>query len=231
MMFLLVFRYGLLKFEKISLSGMLASWKEVMEIAIPAVLTNQMIPVANGILTAIIARQGDAAVGAWGVSTRLESLMMSPFFALSTVMAPFVGQNTGADKPERIQAALRFCGKVCMGGAVVIWLTVALLGPYISPLFSDDPITIHLIQIHLWIVPAGYGAFAWKLQFTSAFNAQKHPLYSSATFLGRFFLFIIPLAWVGQYFYGMTGLFAGIAVGNFFGLGLAIALWRQLHRK
>ena len=228
---LLRFKYKLLVCKLGSIKEVLASWKEVLEIGLPAVFTNQMIPVANGVLTAIIAGYGEAAVAAWGVSTRLESLMMSPFFALATVMAPFVGQNTGANKPERVHQALRFCGKVCVLGSLFIWLSAASGSSWIAALFSNQPETLRLIQLHLWIVPLSYGAFAWKLQFTSTFNAQKHPFYSSITFLGRFFLFIIPLAWLGQHHFGLKGLYAGIALGNFFALGLATSLWRYLQTK
>lgn len=228
---LLHFKYRLLVCRLGSLREILASWKEVLEIGLPAVFTNQMIPVANGVITALVAGYGEAAIAAWGVSTRLESLMMSPFFALSTVMAPFVGQNTGAEKPERVGEALRFCGKACVMGSLVIWLSAALAGPGIAGLFSSEPETLRLIQLHLWIVPLSYGAFAWKLQFTSTFNAQKHPLLSSATFLGRFFLFMIPLAWLGQRTYGLPGLYAGIALGNVCALALAASLWLHLQRK
>jgi putative MATE family efflux protein len=230
MSLLLRFKYRLLVFRLGSIREILASWKEVLEIGLPAVFTNQMIPVGNGVITAIIAGYGEAAVAAWGVSTRLESLMMSPFFALATVMAPFVGQNTGAEKPERIHAALRFCGKACIGGSLIIWLAAALGGPWIAGLFTETPETLRLIQLHLWIVPLSYGAFAWKLQFTSTFNAQRHPLTSSATFLGRFFLFMIPLAWFGQRQVGLIGLYAGIALGNVCALGLAAGLWQRLKR-
>lgn len=231
MVSLLHFKYRLLYLGRVRLRAMLASWRDVMEIALPAVFTNQMIPVANGILTALISSQGQAAVAAWGVSTRLESLMMSPFFALSTVMAPFVGQNTGAHRDDRIHAALRLSGGFCFGGALLIWLTAALCGPWIAPLFSPRADIQALIRLHLCIVPVGYGAFAWKLQFTSAFNAQRHPFYSSATFLVRFFVFMIPLAWLGREAYGMPGLFSGLAAGNFFALILALALWKHLHAK
>ncbi|MDA3873204.1 MAG: MATE family efflux transporter [Kiritimatiellae bacterium] len=229
MLILLRFHYKLLEFHFGGIRHILTSWKEVLEIALPAVFTNQMIPVANGVLTAIVAGYGEAALAAWGVSTRLESLMMSPFFALSTVMAPFVGQNTGAGREDRVREALRFCGKCCFAGSLLIWIGVALSGPFLSTLFSDNPETRSLIELHVWIVPLSYGFFAWKLQYTSAFNAQRHPLYSSATFLGRFFVFMIPLAWAGQYFFGLIGLYTGVALGNVGALLLAVGLWKLLQ--
>jgi putative MATE family efflux protein len=231
MTLLLRFKYQLLLFRLGSVREILHSWKEVLEIGCPAVFTNQMIPIANGALTAMIAGYGEAAVAAWGVSTRLESLMMSPFFALSTVMGAFVGQNTGAARPDRVREALRFCGKACVLGSLMIWISAALGGQWISHLFSDEPETLRLIRLHLWIVPLSYGAFAWKLQFTSTFNAQRHPFYSSAAFLGRFFLFIIPLAWLGQHLFAMPGFYAGIALGNFCALGLTAGLWKRLQTR
>jgi putative MATE family efflux protein len=229
MLSLLRFKYRLLSFKLGGIKAILHSWKEVIEIALPAVLTNQMIPVANGVLTAMMAGYGEAAVAAWGVSTRLESLMMAPFFALSTVMAPFVGQNTGAGRRDRISAAIRFCGKTCFSSALIIWLLTASCGPFIARMFSQNPETLHLIQLHLWIVPASYGFFAWQAQFTSAFNAQRHPLYSTATFLGRFFVFMIPLAWLGQSRFGLPGFYSGIALSNLGALCLAALLWKKLH--
>ncbi|MDF3129673.1 MATE family efflux transporter [Kiritimatiellaeota bacterium B1221] len=227
---LLRFKYKLLVFKLGSLRAVWTSWKEVMVIACPATVTNQMIPVANGVLTAIVSRNGEAAVAAWGVSTRIESLMMSPFFALSTVMAPFVGQNSGADRPDRIREAICFTGKFCFAGSLLIWLTVAGFGQQIAGMFTVNPESLRLIQQHLWIVPASYGFFAWKLQFTSAFNALRHPFYSSVTFLGRFFILMIPLACAGQYYYGLPGFYAGIALSNVGALFLAMGLWKWLHR-
>jgi len=231
MLILLRYKYKLLAFNLGGIKAILVSWKEVMEIALPAVFTNQMIPVANGVLTALVAGYGEAAVAAWGVSIRLESLMMSPFFALSTVMAAFVGQNTGAGRHDRVSEAIRFCGKACFFGSLLIWICAAVSGPSIAHLFTQNEESIKLVQLHLWIVPISYGFFAWKLQFTSSFNAQRHPLYSTATFLGRFFIFMIPLAWLGQHHFGLPGLYTGIALSNVGALCLAGGLWRWLHRK
>jgi putative MATE family efflux protein len=231
MFLLLRFKYHLLVFRIGSFRDVLASWGQVLHIGIPAAFTNQLIPVANGVITAMIAGYGEPTVAAWGVSTRLESLMMSPFFALSTVMSSFVGQNTGAQKPERITRALRFCGNFCMSGTLLIWIICALGSGWIAGLFSQESEVQHIIALHLWIVPATYGSFAWKLQYTSSFNAQGHPLYSSAAFLARFFLFRIPLAWMGSHFYAITGMFWGLALSNILALLFTMALWRHVQKK
>ena len=231
MMILLRVKYKLLIFRVGSVKDMMHSWKELLRIGIPAAFTNQLIPVANGVLTAMVAVYGEATVAAWGVSTRIESLMMSPFFALSTVMASFVGQNTGAGRHDRIEEALRFCGKFCMGGTLVIWFVCAMLSEGIASLFSTYTEVRFLVELHLWIVPLTFGTFAWKLQYTASFNAQGHPFYSSAAFLARFFLLRIPLAWLGAKLDDMTGLYWGLALSNVIALFFTIALWRFVQRR
>jgi len=42
---------------------------------------------------------------------------------------------------------------------------------------------------------------------------------------------MIPLAWLGQRQFGLTGLYAGIALANFCALGLAASLWKLLQAK
>jgi putative MATE family efflux protein len=227
---LLRFRYRMLSFHRVAFRELFQSWRDVMHIALPAIGTNQMVPVANGLLTAWVARHGDAAVAAWGVGTRLESLMMSPSFALSTAMAPFAGQNFGALRPDRVMEALRFAARYCLGIGATVWLVCACGGSFIASRFSEEPQTLALIQQYLWIVPCSHGAFGLMLQITSTFNAHRRPGESAMVFASRFFLFVLPLAWVGNQFYGHKGLFAGVAAGNVLACLLALGLLRWMFR-
>jgi Na+-driven multidrug efflux pump len=45
--------------------------------------------------------------------------------------------------------------------------------------------------------------------------------------IARFFLFYVPLAYLGSVFFGMTGFFAGAVAGNLF---MALISWRTLNQ-
>ncbi len=227
---LLRFRFHMLSFHRVPFREILRSWREVLHIALPAIGTNQMVPIANGLLTAWVARHGDAAVAAWGVGTRLESLMMGPSFALSTAMAPFAGQNFGAGRTDRVMSALRFAARYCFGIGACVWMACAFAGGLIASRFSQEPQTLALIQRFLWIVPCSHGAFGLMLQITSTFNAHRRPKESVMVFISRFFLFILPLAWLGNRFHGLTGMFGGVAAGNVLACLLALLLLRRMFR-
>ena len=148
-------------------------------------------------------------------------------FAMSTVMAPFVGQNHGAGRKDRIQAALRFSGKFCLSLGLLLWAMAALTAPWVASRFSRDPEVLRWIVLYLMVVPACYGVFGWQLQFTSAFNAEWKPLLSSVVFLSRFFLFMIPLAHLGNHLFGLHGLFTAIALANGLACIVAVLLWHK----
>ena len=64
------------------IAEILRSWKALLYIGIPAMLTQLLFPVSNAVLTRIAADLGDATVAAFGVGTRIESLAMIGSMAL-----------------------------------------------------------------------------------------------------------------------------------------------------
>lgn len=53
----------------------------------PAIGTNLVVPVGIGLITALLANYGEYAVAAFGVASRVESLMLTVFMGLSAVIA------------------------------------------------------------------------------------------------------------------------------------------------
>ena len=103
---LLHFKNSMLSFSLPGVATILSSWKGILHVGLPATAANMIIPVSAGVITALIAGFGPQAVAGFGVATRLEALALVPFFATSSIINPFVGQNAGAGKAERIREAM-----------------------------------------------------------------------------------------------------------------------------
>ncbi|KAA3629931.1 MAG: MATE family efflux transporter, partial [Proteobacteria bacterium] len=73
------------------------SWRAVGHVGLPAAGTNVIIPLATGALVAMVSKFGPEAVAGYGAASRLEALALVVFFARSSIIGPFVGQNLGAD--------------------------------------------------------------------------------------------------------------------------------------
>jgi len=115
-------RQDLVTFNKPNRKELLSSWGDILHVGIPAAGTNAIIPVATGVITAMLAQYGPEAVAGFGVASRVESLTLVMFYALSAVIGPFVGQNVSANRPDRIYEALRFCTIFCVGSGLLIAL-------------------------------------------------------------------------------------------------------------
>ena len=78
------------------------SWRHMLHIGIPAMITNAIIPLSSGIVVAMIAAYGVDAVAGFGIAMRIEPIFLIPFYALSAVSSPFFGQNFGSGQFDRL---------------------------------------------------------------------------------------------------------------------------------
>jgi len=196
------------------IAGILSSWKALLYIGIPAMLTQLLFPVSNAVLTRIAADLGDATVAAFGVGSRIESLAMIGSMALSSVIIPFIGQNYGAKNFDRIKTASRFVLRFALIWGITVWAFLALFSGGIAWAFSDDLEIQTLIKQFFWIVPFGFGFHGISQLVSGSCNALHRPFHSTIINIMRLFLFLIPLVYLGSQIWGTTGFFIGIALGN-----------------
>jgi putative MATE family efflux protein len=125
-LYLLQHRLDMVSFRKPELQELKRSWADILHVGLPAAGTNAIIPVGLAVITAMIARFGPEAVAGFGVASRIESLVLVLYYALSAVIGPFVGQNLSAGKEDRIQLSLRLCARFCIASGLVIAVLLAL---------------------------------------------------------------------------------------------------------
>lgn len=194
---------------------LIASFRRVLSVGLPATLTNVLGPIATAMLVAIVALYGDAAVAAYGIGARVEALVLIPALALSSGLSPFVGQNWGAQLEDRVAAGFRVAVNFCIAwglGAMAVMLVAA---PWIAAVFSEDAEVRRGIITYLRIVPIGYAAYSVIMMLGSAFNAMDHPLRSTLLSVLRSILLAVPTAWLASQWLGLDGVFLGLVVGSF----------------
>ncbi len=189
-----------------------ASWGRVLYIGVPAAVTQVILPFSMAIIIRMVAGFGPAAVAALGVGTRVEMFVLSPLMALGSVLVPFIGQNLGADRPDRVKVGLVFGFRFALilgAGAFVLLL---LTGKMIGRAFNPDADVIQIIWQYLAIVSVGYGLQGILLISANSFSAMGRPYRSAALNLLRMFGLYIPLALLGSRLFGLPGIFAGASI-------------------
>jgi len=214
LMYILVIQKELVSASLPSRPVMLSSGREMLRIGVPAAGANMMTPLAAGIMTAIAASFGDEAVAAFGVGARLEPMATLIVLAMSSSLPPLISQNFGAGKIDRVEEAYRLSIKFILGWQMLVYVVLALGAGVIASTFSDDPEVIGTIKLFLWILPLSYGMQGIIILTNSSLNALHRPMSALYLSCARFFVFYVPLAYVGSQWFGLVGFFGGALCGN-----------------
>lgn len=219
-------RLDLLTFKKPDRDEMVRSWGDILHVGIPAAGTNAIIPIATGVITAMLAKYGPETVAGFGVASRVESLVLVMFYALSAVIGPFVGQNISANRPDRIFRALNLCTLFCIGSGLIVALLLALSGDFVPSLFSDHAEVTDVGTLFLIIVPISYGAYGMVMVMNASFNGMGKPMPAVHISVSRMMVIYLPLAIVSERYFGIGGVFAAYAIANII-TGVISYIWAR----
>ncbi|MEM1433585.1 MAG: MATE family efflux transporter [Pseudomonadota bacterium] len=194
--------------------GFFKSARQIMHIGIPAIATQMIGPVSAAIVTRLLAEHGEVVVAGYGVATRIEAVSIMLLFALSGSIGPFVGQNWGAGRKDRVRSGLNSTYVFSLGWGVIAALIVTAFGETIAGWVDTNVEVVRTAAIYLAIVPWTYGLWGVLMMSSASFNALGKPLPSTALSFTRMFILYIPLAVAMNGLLGYEGIFYATALSN-----------------
>ncbi len=204
--------------------ALLASWRAILVVGLPVSISNAIIPIAMGGVTRIIARFGHEAVAGFGAASRIETFGLTLIMALSTGISPFVGQNFGAGRFDRIGMGLGYARTFSLAWGAVLCVVFFFFGGLFAEWFKDDAAVIASAQLYLLIIPFSLGLRSIHQVTWTALNVMHRPWDSLALEILLAIVLWLPLAYVGARYFGLAGVFGGLALGNVVG-GIAAWVW------
>jgi Na+-driven multidrug efflux pump len=186
--------------------------KRILFIGLPAAGTRIIIPIATGVITRLLSSYGPEVVAGYGVSSRIEFFAMTIVLALSTVLGPFIGQNWGAGRIERVKIGIRYSEQFAMIWGVILFGVLALTARPFAKIFNENETVISTIVVYLRIVPLGYGLQGVLLVCVSAMNVLNKPLHAAAISILQMFALYIPLAYIMSSLFEAHGVFISLAL-------------------
>jgi len=227
--YVLIYRKKIIVLTASKLSQLLDSWRSILVVGIPATATNLIGPISTAIVVSLLAGYGKEAVAGFGIASRLEALSVIPLFALSASIGPFVGQNWGAQMRERANQGMKMSFAWSMAWGLFVALVFLFFRDNIAALFdssdSSDSV-IHYTGLYLMIVPVSYGCWGVLMMASATFNSLGKPLSSTTMSVLRMFVIYVPFAYIGQYFWGVIGIFGAAAMSNLV-MGLVAYSWNR----
>ncbi|MDD5728098.1 MAG: MATE family efflux transporter, partial [Victivallales bacterium] len=228
---LLYRKYRLLSFERVSRQVVKRAWKRIIVFGIPATLGMLMVPLGSGVLTRITAEFGDAAVAASAAAARIEMAAFVVPMSLGMSLIPFIGQNYGARRYDRIQEgrsfAMRFALFFLVGAAVII----AIFCRPIVAFFAVDPAVRHIMTVYLLIVPWGLWGVEIHRFAGFAYTGCGRPAVAAWLNALRIVGFLIPFSLTALYFKSLPGLFTARLAADVFAALIAFFMAAAMTRK
>lgn len=204
--------------------------RDIVKFAVPTILMQVLVPATGMFTTFLLAGYGAEAVAAFGVASRIEALSLIGIFAVSMSITPFVAQNFGAGEHDRIDEAVVFAGKASIYIGVLLFAVLALAGPWIARIFSDDPDVIRFVGLYFKVVALSYG-FQGIVNVTVAiFNGLQLPNIALRIMIVRTFVIVFPLLFVGS-FLGIWWVLVALTLGNVLAALYAGRTMRQSQRQ
>ena len=192
-----VIRRGLLDiFDWRAFVPNLGVYREIAIQAAPASFNNMSVALGIFVTTYFLHMFDPHVVAAYGVTTRIEQIVLLPSFGLYAAIMAMVGQNNGAGKMGRVIETMRVCNRY---GLILTIASSSLMFLFADPLmriFSDDPEVIEVGTTCLRIFAFVEWAYVMTSTHLAMLQAIKHPTYGFFESITRKIILPVPLLWL-----------------------------------
>jgi putative MATE family efflux protein len=146
-------------------------------------------------LMSIVGKFGAAAQAGYTVAIRIIWVTLLPSWGMSNAAATLVGQNLGAQKPERAARSVWLAGHanaVFLTGVALVFIFFA---EYLIRFFTDDPTVIQYGVDAMRYISYGYIFYGYGMVMAQAFNGAGDTVTPTWLNLICFWLLQIPMAY------------------------------------
>jgi MATE family, multidrug efflux pump len=158
---------------------------DMLKVGIPTAVNTVLTNLAVILVTAAVGLFGTSALAGYGISSRLDYMMIPLLFGIGTATLTMVGVNFGAGqtaRARRIGWTGGFLGLLLTG---TIGLAVALFPTAWLHLFSHDADAVREGTIYLRIVAPAYGVFGFGFVVAFATQGAGRAMWPLAASLAR----------------------------------------------
>ncbi len=176
----------------------------------------------------ILSMFGSAALAGYTIAIRIVVFALMPAWGLANAGATLVGQNLGAQQPDRAEAAVRIATRFNVLLLGIVGAGFVIFAYPLVSLFTSDPETLTYGARALWIVSLAFPLYAAGMCLEGAFNGAGDTWTPTRLNFFCFWLGQVPLAWILADVLGLGAMGVFIAVPVSFSV---LALWSAVLFK
>lgn len=173
---------------------------------------------------------GDICVGVYGITNRLNALLVMMVSGFSQGMQPIVGFNLGAGRNDRVCGVLKFayiCATCIMTFGFVL---VFAIPDKLALMFTNDEAMIERCVQAFRIMLAALPLVGGQIITTTFFQSIRKPKISIFLSMTRQLILLLPLILILPPLFGVIGVWMAIPISEAGSAILAMFfLWRYFH--
>ncbi|MFZ4548132.1 MAG: MATE family efflux transporter [Bacteroidales bacterium] len=198
-----------------------AIFRKSLMIGLPTGLQQTFVSMGMLAVTRIVNGFGTDVIAAYSAAGRIDSLAGMPAMNFGAALSTFVGQNLGANKPERVKQGLK--ATFLMSGALALFtsLAVILSRKWLMGLFTVDAAVIAIGAEYLVIVSSFYIFFSTMFVIGGVMRGAGDTIVPMFITLFALWAVRIPAAWIMSRYMGVDGIWWSIPVAWCIGMVLS----------
>ncbi len=207
--------HKIVKFSLRDLHFDMEIFRKSIKIGLPTGAQQTFVALGMLALYGIVNKFGLDSNAAYSVAGRIDGFASMPAMSFAVALSTFVGQNLGANKPERVRAGFRATMLMTTVVSVIMSLVAVIFGAPLMWMFTNDPKVIEIGRMYLIIVGSFYSLFAAMFIIGSVMRGAGDTLIPMFITLFSLWVIRIPLAYLLSRpdWLGMNGIWWSIPIG------------------
>ena len=198
--------------------------RRVFDIGVPASIEGTARALSINLLLFIIAAFPETVVAAYGIGTRVFSVIFLPALALSQGIETMTGQNVGANEQDRAAETNHYGARAMLVGLTALGVVVWLAARPIAAVFTADPAVVDETATFLRYAAPTFGFIGVMRAYTGGFRGAGRTLIAAVVSVAALGAVRVPVAWIAASALGSVGLWLAFPASNVAG-GVIAYLW------
>lgn len=163
--------------------------KKVLSVGIPTALQMAITAFSNVFVQSYINYFGKNFMSGWTAYTKIDQLMFLPMQSISLAGTTFVGQNLGANQPERARKGVSTAMMLAMSCSIFLLIPIMLFAPELVKFFNNTPAVVEFGTLLLRLISPLYLLCCITQVYVSALRGAGNTKIPTLIVLGSYVLF------------------------------------------
>jgi putative MATE family efflux protein len=201
--------------------------KQSIQIGLPSGVQQMVFSFGMMMLQGLINGFGGNTMAAFAAASKIDSFASMPIMNFGAAISTFVGQNIGANKPERVKKGLNTTLIMSTIMSMGISATLVLLGKPLVGIFTNEPQVIVEGANYINIVAPFYFVVGGMFIINGVHRGAGEAIFPMIISILSLWLIRIPAAYFLSSVLGSNGIWWSIPAGWTFGAIVTVIYYRS----